>query len=92
MGYLLKTEEKIKMFYSEPQNGCYADDIMMVGKEEYDNHYSKTGQEFVFLTGWHDTSAELHSKESLGIEITNPFIIDCILQGENLQENELFEF
>jgi len=93
MGYLLKLDGKVKMFYSKPQLGCYANDIMLVSRKEYDEHYSKEeNSDFVFIDGWHDTSAELHSKESLGIDVTYSFYLDCILQGKKLQENELHEF
>lgn len=93
MGYLLKIEEKVKMYYSKPEYGCYANDIMLVNRKEYDEHYSQQENDaFVFIEGWHDTTAELHSKESLGIDVTDSFYLDCILQGKKLQENELHEF
>lgn len=98
MGYLLKLKEEnkdvIKMFYSEPENGCYADDIMLVSRKEYAEHYSKNNySDYVFIEGWRDTSAELHSKESLGIEITiGTFFLDCILQGKQLEYDKPYEF
>lgn len=98
MGYLLKIKKEnqdvIKMFYSEPENGCYADDIMLVSRKEYDEHYSKLDNtDYVFIEGWHDTSAELNSRESLGIEITTgTFYLDCILQGKELEYNKPYEF
>lgn len=97
MGYLLKlkieNKDIVKMFYSKPENGCYMDDIMLISRHEYDSHYSKNYYgDYVFVEGWHDTSAELHSKESLGIEVTDTFYLDCILQGKKLEYNQPYEF
>ena len=97
MGYLLKTDGKVRMFYSKPEQGCYMDNDMMVSLDNYINHYSKINNnnlndnDFVWMTGWFDISAELHSKESHGI-IVDEFTIDCIMQGKFLEENTLYEF
>lgn len=100
MGYLLKLKEEgkyvIKMFYSEPKKGFYVNDIMAVSREEYHDHYSKQDDsDFVFLEGWCDTSAELFSMESRGIDITiGTFVLDCILQGKGneLEYDKPYEF
>lgn len=97
MGFLLKQEvegkEIIKLFYSKPEFGYYADDIMLVSKQEYDEYYYKQDYaDFVFVNGWCDTTAELNSNESLGIDITDSFFLDCILQGQKLELNKPVEF
>ena len=97
MGYILKLKEEekdvVRLFYSEPENGYYVDDIMAINRKEYDEHYSKLEHgDYVFMSGWCDTSAELHSAESLGIDITNSFFLDCILQGKKIDYDIPLEF
>jgi len=98
MGYILKQKTGegkyvVKLFYSKPENGYYADDIIAINRKEYDEHYSKLeNDDYVFLEGWCDTSAELHSKESLGINITDTFFLDCILQGQKIDYDIPVEF
>lgn len=97
MGYILKLKEEekdvVRLFYSEPEKGYYTDDIMAINRKKYDEHYSKLERgDYVFMSGWCDTSAELHSTESLGIDITNTFFLDCILQGKNIDYGIPLEF
>lgn len=101
MGYLLKVKtnyhgDEIKMFYSKPEKGCYMSDEMIISRKEYDEHYSKLeDNDFVFVDGWHDTSAEVYSRESVGIDITmGTFYLDCILQGKwnELEYDKPYEF
>ena len=96
MGYLVKISENdndiIKMFYSKPDYGCYSCDTMYVSIKEYDEYFSKfdDNDDWVFLAGWRDTSES--DKNSLGVIITDSFIIDSILQGKFLEYNSPLEF
>ncbi len=101
MGFLLKTRdedgiESIRMFYSEPSNGCFVDDDnITLSQEEYDEWCKENKCEindFVFMKGWIDCSEVDFSKpETHGIEV-DKFVLDCILQGQELELNKPIEF
>lgn len=96
MGYILKLkiEDKtiVKLFYSKPERGYYANTWMAVSRKEYDEYYSKVSTNFVFMENWCDATAEVFSAEALGIDITDSFFLDCILQGKEIPYNEPIEF
>lgn len=90
MGYLLKVEEKVLMFYSKPEEGHYRGDVLCLTKEEYDNREPEEFDDYVWLDGWYDSSNGF-SKEASGIEV-DKFVVDCILQGNQLENNKPLEF
>jgi hypothetical protein len=90
MGYLLKTEDKILMFYSEPEEGHYRGDTVCLTAEEYDNREDDEFNEFVRIDGWYDASNGFNEIAN-GVEV-DEFVIDCILQGKKLETNKPFEF
>ena len=90
MGYLLKLEEKVLMFYSEPEEGHYRGDVVCLTKEEYDNREEEEHNEYVWLDGWYDASNGF-TDIAHGVEIET-FVIDCIMQGKKLELNKPFEF
>jgi len=86
MGYLLKTEEKVLMFYSKPETGHYRNDVVCLTSEEYDNRDKDEFNDFVYLKGWYDASNGFEDI-SFGVEVSE-FVIDCVLQGKKLVINE----
>ena len=90
MGYLLKTEEKILMFYSKPETGHYRGDYVCLTPEEYDNREEKEHNDFVYMEGWYDSSNGFLDI-AFGVEVSE-FVIDCILQGRKLEINEVLQF
>ena len=90
MGYLLKTEEKVLMFYSKPEEGHYRNDIVCLTAEEYDNRDEEEFNDFVCLEGWYDASNGFEDIAH-GIEVSE-FVIDCILQGKKLELNKPLAF
>jgi hypothetical protein len=92
MGYLLKTNEKILMFYSKPEFGYYRDDRNCISKEQYDE-WSKenmTDDMFWIPDEWYDVSMAFDDC-AFGVEV-NDFVVDCIMQGKKLISDELIEF
>ena len=98
MGYLLKKEDdKVLMFYSEPQYGYYRSERTTLSAEEYEE-WSKEYIEDECMTDdmvwmpeqWYDTTMP-HEPEAYGVEVSG-FIVDCILQGRKLEPNKPLEF
>jgi len=95
MGYLIKTKDKILMFYSKPVNGYYYDGRNRITYDEYDSweqEYSDD-ENLVENMSWHndwcDTSA--NDNECYGTEISQ-FICDCIMQGNSIESETPIEF
>ena len=90
MGYLLKTEEKVLMFYSKPEEGHYRNNTVCLTSEEYSNRADEDFNDFVYLDGWYDASNGF-TEEACGVEVDG-FVVDCIMQGSKLNINAPFLF
>ena len=90
MGYLLKLEEKVLMFYSKPEEGHYRSDVVCLTKEEYDGRDNDEHNDFVWIDGWYDASNGFTDIAN-GVEVSS-FVIECLLQGNSLENSMLFEF
>lgn len=91
MGYLLKIDEKVLMFYSEPQYGYYRGERTCISAEVYGMWLKEDlTDDMVWIENeWYDTSAS--GDEARGVEVSE-FVVDCILQGRKLKPNKPLGF
>jgi len=92
MGYLLKTNEETLMFYSKPERGYYRGERTCISLDDYPS-YEKDNltEDMVWVENkWYDVT-NAFSEIATGVKVDG-FVIDCILQGGELHENEPYAF